>query len=88
MRAVSGSSARPVRPPRSAFGVGRNRLFRDVTPTDQAAEMARLEGLGATRLDVELGDPRWVVMADLEGNDSCVLHEYGQLPAQRTPMPQ
>lgn len=68
--------------------VGRNRLFFDLTPSDQAAEVARLERLGATRVDVELGDPRWVVMADPEGNEFCVLHEYGQLPAKRTPMPE
>ena len=68
--------------------VGRNRLFFDLTPSNQAAEVARLEGLGATRLDIDLGDPRWVVMADPEGNEFCVLHEHGQLPAKRTPQPE
>ncbi|MGB8962447.1 MAG: VOC family protein [Pseudonocardiaceae bacterium] len=41
---------------------------------DQAAEVARLEGLGARRVSV--GQPEgvtWVVMADPEGNEYCVL---------------
>ena len=42
---------------------------------DQAAEVRRLEALGARRVDVGQ-DPdatRWVVMADPEGNEFCVL---------------
>ena len=52
---------------------GKNRLHLDLRPTDQAAEVARLEALGATRTDVGQGDDvRWVVMADPEGNEFCV----------------
>ncbi|MEU8706321.1 VOC family protein [Streptomyces sp. NPDC048565] len=40
---------------------------------DQAREVARLEGLGATPADVGQGDVSWVVLADPEGNDFCVL---------------
>ncbi|MFJ6611806.1 VOC family protein [Streptomyces sp. NPDC091289] len=40
---------------------------------DQAKEIARLEGLGATRADVGQGDVSWVVLADPEGNEFCVL---------------
>ena len=37
------------------------------------AEVARLEGLGARRVDVGQRDVSWVVMADPEGNEFCVL---------------
>ena len=55
---------------------GKNRLHLDLRPTDQAAEVARREGLGATRAEVgqsEREDASWVVMADVEGNEFCVL---------------
>ncbi|MFC8597205.1 VOC family protein [Isoptericola sp. NPDC057191] len=54
----------------------KNRLHLDVSPVDRstADEVARLRGLGATRVDVGQGDGRsWVVMADPEGNEFCVL---------------
>lgn len=38
-----------------------------------AAEVARLEALGAVRLaERSLGGYRWTVMADPEGNEFCV----------------
>ncbi len=41
---------------------------------DQAAEVARLEGLGARRVDLGQGDDvTWVVLSDPEGNEFCVL---------------
>jgi hypothetical protein len=41
---------------------------------DQAKEVARLEGLGASRVDVGQGDDvPWVVLADPAGNEFCVL---------------
>ena len=53
---------------------GKNRLHLDLRPADQAAEVARLEGLGARRTDVGQGpDVSWVVMADPDGNEFCVL---------------
>ena len=61
---------------------GKNRLHLDLRPDDQAAEVARLEGLGATRVDVGQGDDvGWVVMADPEGNEFCVLRPL--TPEQR-----
>jgi hypothetical protein len=51
----------------------KNRLHLDLRPEHQATEIARLEGLGATRVDVgQGGDRTWVVMADPEGNEFCV----------------
>ena len=52
---------------------GKNRLHLDLRPVDQAAEVARLEGLGARRVDIGQGDQSWVVLADPDGNEFCVL---------------
>ncbi len=52
----------------------KNRLHLDLRPEDQAAEVARIEALGATRVDIGQGeDVTWVVLADPEGNEFCVL---------------
>jgi len=52
----------------------KNRLHLDLRPRDQYAEVARLELLGASRADVGQGpDVSWVVMADPDGNEFCVL---------------
>ncbi len=56
---------------------GKNRLHLDLRPADQAAEVERLEGLGARRADVGQGsDVGWVVMADPDGNEFCVLSAF------------
>jgi catechol 2,3-dioxygenase-like lactoylglutathione lyase family enzyme len=55
----------------------KNRLHLDLAPRatdDQAAEVARLEALGARRIDVGQGpDVSWIVLGDPEGNEFCVL---------------
>jgi catechol 2,3-dioxygenase-like lactoylglutathione lyase family enzyme len=51
----------------------KNRLHLDLRPKDQAAEVARLEALGAHRVDVGQGEVSWVVLADPDGNEFCVL---------------
>ena len=54
--------------------VAKNRVHLDLRPDDQYAEISRLEGLGATRVDIgQSGEEQWVVMADPEGNEFCVL---------------
>ncbi len=54
--------------------VMKNRVHLDLRPADQALEVARLEALGAQRVDVGQDDSvTWVVMADPEGNEFCVL---------------
>ena len=56
----------------------KNRLHLDLRPRDQAAEVARLEALGAVRTDVgQSDDVSWVVLADPDGNEFCVLEAYG-----------
>lgn len=54
----------------------KNRLHLDLVPDDQDAEVARLEAMGATRVDIGQADVGWVVMADPEGNEFCVLRSY------------
>jgi predicted enzyme related to lactoylglutathione lyase len=52
----------------------KNRLHVDLAPDDRDAEVDRLEKLGAQRVDI--GQPpetTWVVLADPEGNEFCVL---------------
>ncbi|GGG48057.1 lactoylglutathione lyase [Kocuria dechangensis] len=54
----------------------KNRLHLDLRADDgdQASEVARLEALGARRADVGQGpEVSWVVLADPEGNEFCVL---------------
>jgi hypothetical protein len=51
----------------------KNRLHIDLRPDDQGAEVERLIGLGALRVDVGQGDVPWVVLADPEGNEFCIL---------------
>jgi catechol-2,3-dioxygenase len=52
----------------------KNRLHLELHPDDQYAEVERLLDMGARRADV--GQPvnaAWVVLADPEGNEFCVL---------------
>jgi hypothetical protein len=51
----------------------KNRLHLDLRADDQEAEVRRLEALGARRIDIGQGDVTWVVMADPEDNEFCVL---------------
>ncbi|GAA1138485.1 VOC family protein [Ornithinicoccus hortensis] len=55
----------------------KNRLHIDLAPhtsQDRDAEIARLEELGATRVDVGQEESvTWTVLADPEGNEFCVL---------------
>ena len=55
---------------------GKNRLHLDIAPPagdSQSAEVDRLLALGATQIDIDQGDVDWVVMADPDGNEFCVL---------------
>lgn len=54
----------------------RSRMHLDVRPypgDDQAAEVARLRGLGAADADSDQDDLPWTVLVDPEGNEFCVL---------------
>jgi len=61
----------PLRPK-----IAKNRLHLDIAPPesgDQRAEVDRLVSLGATRIDIGQGAVSWVVLADPDGNEFCVL---------------
>ena len=77
-----------VRPPAGAPGlpielvavddpkVGKNRVHLDLSSgpdTDQQAIVERLRGAGANPVDIGQRDVPWVVLADPEGNELCVL---------------
>ena len=56
--------------------ITKNRLHLDIAPPasgDQREEVDRLVSLGATRIDIGQGEVDWVVMADPDGNEFCVL---------------
>ena len=69
----------PERLPGLLFGregepkVVKDRLHLDFRPDDRDAEVARLLALGATHVDIGQGEQSWVVLADPEGNEFCVL---------------
>jgi predicted enzyme related to lactoylglutathione lyase len=61
----------PLRPK-----TGKNRLHFDLAPPadgDQDEEVERLCSLGARRIDIGQGEVSWVVLADPDGNEFCVL---------------
>ncbi len=58
----------------------KSRLHLDFRPDDQDAEVARLVAHGARRVDIGQGDQEWVVLADPEGNEFCVLGEQHRSP--------
>ena len=60
----------------------KNRLHIDLRPDDQAAEVGRLEQLGARRVDIGQAEVTWVVLADPEGNEFCVLRAERPAPSQ------
>lgn len=57
----------------------KNRLHLDLRPDDQDAEVARALALGASRVDIgQSGEESWVVLADPEGNEFCILRARAQ----------
>jgi catechol 2,3-dioxygenase-like lactoylglutathione lyase family enzyme len=60
----------PPLPPKT----GKYRLHFDLAPDgDRQAEVERLLSLGATRVDIGQGAVDWVVMADPDGHEFCLL---------------
>jgi predicted enzyme related to lactoylglutathione lyase len=53
----------------------KGRIHIDVSPSgvDQATELERLLSLGALPVDIGQGDVSWIVLADPEGNEFCLL---------------
>ena len=61
----------------------KNRVHLDLRPhgCDQATELERLKALGATEIDIGQGDQTWIVLADPEGNEFCLLRGRFDEPA-------
>jgi hypothetical protein len=56
--------------------ISKNRVHLDLTTeaVDRDAEITRLIALGAQRVDIgQTGGESWVVLADPEGNEFCVV---------------
>lgn len=53
----------------------KNRLHLDLRSLDQEGEARRPEAMGAARVDIGQGDVSWIVMADPEGNEFCILRD-------------
>jgi hypothetical protein len=68
--------------------VEKNRIHLDLSSRSeehQAGTVAQLEGLGARRINVGQPDAvSWVVMADPEGNEFCVLHPTSHVGRDET----
>ena len=68
---------------------GKNRLHFDLRPRDrsQAEEVERLLGAGATQVADHRGihgpGSGWVILADPEGNEFCILSSQAELDARR-----
>jgi predicted enzyme related to lactoylglutathione lyase len=68
----------PVADPKTA----KNRIHLDLASTSadhQRATVTRLEGLGAQRIDIGQRNVSWVVMADPQGNEFCVVSHLGSV---------
>jgi catechol 2,3-dioxygenase-like lactoylglutathione lyase family enzyme len=65
----------------------KNRLHLDIRPVDGSheAEVERLLGLGARHADIGQGEVPWVVLADPEGNEFCVLASLATLDGDGSP---
>lgn len=81
--AVVGGPNRPERHPGLMFQQVpegkelKNRVHLDLEAEDPPAEIARLEALGATRVeDKDIGHFQWTIMADPEGNEFCVARPH------------
>lgn len=60
--------------------VTKNRLHVDFRPDDQAAEVERMLVLGARKVDIGQGEQAWIVLADPEGNEFCILGDRRTRP--------
>ena len=80
LTATDGSGRRLALMPSHGTKTVKNRVHFDLRDRDQHAEVRRLEGLGARRIDIGQVDVPWVVMADPEGNEFCVLRSLAEKP--------
>ena len=76
LKPTDGTSLEILFEPVPETKVGRNRHHIDLTTEsvdDQEETVVRLLELGGRHLDIGQGDVPWVVMADPDGNEFCIL---------------
>ena len=74
LAASDGSDRRLALMPSIGTKASKNRVHFDLRPDEnQEVEVRRLERLGARQVDIGQAGVPWVVMADPEGNEFCVL---------------
>lgn len=79
LTARDGSGGRLGLMPAGGAKTGKNRVHLDLRPDDaQDTTVRRLKRLGARRVDIGQTNVPWVVMADLEGNEFCVLRSLAE----------
>ena len=82
--APDGSERRLALMPGGEVKSAKNRIHFDLRPHDQQVEVRRLESLGARRVDIGQAEVTWVVMADPEGNEFCVLRSLAEKERARS----
>jgi hypothetical protein len=79
LTATNGSRRRLALMPSHSTKLVKNRVHFDLRPNrEQHEEVRRLEGVAARRIDIGQVDVPWVVMADPEGNEFCVLRSLAE----------
>lgn len=64
---------------------GKNSWHFDLRPEDQDAAVAHALSIGASHIDIgQRGDESWVVLADPEGNEFCILQSLEDLSRRQT----
>ena len=70
----TGKGPRLLFTPAGSEKMTKNRFHLDLRPTDRDAEVRKALSLGATKSDIgQTGNETWVVLADPEGNEFCIL---------------
>ena len=67
------TASRHPLPARARPKTVKNRFHLDFRPDDRDAEVERLDRPRRAHVDIGPGAPSWVVLADPEGNEFCVL---------------
>ena len=76
----AGRGPRLLFTPSGGLKATKNRFHLDLRPSDRDAEVRRALSLGATKSDIgQTGNETWVVLADPEGNEFCILQSRTDL---------
>ena len=85
LTASHGSGPHLALMPSDTNKTAKNRIHLDLRPdTNQQAEVQRLEDLGARRINIGQAGVTWVVMANPEGNEFCILRSLADKEQDRS----